>query len=132
MALQKSVIVFFILVLISKNINWCKCLKSALSADFFNFNFLIIENRFSKAGYHSIKTTKNGETKLLSSEKLIRFTPQKKLTKYAPPSPEVSFPIKLKIKIIINEEIIIYKSILDKLKFMLGPLIKKIIPVINK
>ena len=54
---------FLIFKLIKRNKSWCKWLKSAFKADLFNLNFLIIENRFSKAGYHNSKTIKNGDTK---------------------------------------------------------------------
>ena len=35
-----------------KKTSWCKCLLSGLRGENFLFNFLKIENKFSKHGYH--------------------------------------------------------------------------------
>lgn len=43
-------------------INVCRCPVSGLKGFFFTNNFLIIENKVSKAGYHKKFTAKIGET----------------------------------------------------------------------
>ena len=63
----------FNLSLKAKYIKWCKCNKSGLSGLFLDLNnLLIIEKKFSNAGYHSNKTIKIGEINWLSFENWIR------------------------------------------------------------
>jgi hypothetical protein len=51
-------------------------------------NFLIIENKFSKAGYHNNKTIKIGDINLLLFVILIKKIPTIKLIKKEPESPK--------------------------------------------
>ena len=41
--------------------SWCKCLLSGFSGDRFKLNFLKIENKFSKQGYHNKSAIKKGD-----------------------------------------------------------------------
>ena len=45
------------------NNNWCKCALSGCNGSFLITLFLIIENKFSKAGYQSNKAIKYGDKK---------------------------------------------------------------------
>jgi hypothetical protein len=51
-------------------------------------NFLIIENKFSKAGYHNNKTIKIGDINLLLFVIFIKKIPTIKLIKKEPESPK--------------------------------------------
>ena len=53
------------------------------------FNFLKIENKFSKQGYQINEIKKYGETSGLLLWELIIKKPIKKPSKYAPPSPSI-------------------------------------------
>jgi len=56
--------------------SWCKCRLSALVGEFLFIIFLIIENKFSYAGYHNIHATKYGDTASFVLEKLIKKYPK--------------------------------------------------------
>ena len=73
--------------LIKKKTSWCKCLLSGFRGESFLFNFLKIENKFSKQGYHINDIQKYGETSALLTCELIMVKPKKKPSKYAPLSP---------------------------------------------
>ena len=67
---------YFLLLFKKRNSKWCKCLLSGSKGLFLKNNLRIIENKFSKAGYHSNKTTNIGDIWLdknrLELEKSIR------------------------------------------------------------
>ena len=54
---------------------WCKCRLSATVGESLFIIFLIIENKFSYAGYHNIHATKYGDTASFALEKLIKKYP---------------------------------------------------------
>ena len=56
--------------------SWCKCRLSAPVGEFLFIIFLIIENKFSYAGYHNIHATKYGDTASFVLEKLIKKYPK--------------------------------------------------------
>tara|TARA_B100001540_G_scaffold278894_1_gene267338 strand:+ start:316 stop:570 length:255 start_codon:yes stop_codon:yes gene_type:complete len=63
-------LMFFIFLFINLNKKWCKCSLSGYVEKLFLTNFLlIIENKFSKAGYHKSKHMKYGEIRYLNSSK---------------------------------------------------------------
>ena len=69
-------------------INWWRWLLSGSTAELFDLFFLIIEKRFSNAGYQSIETIYIGEILLrLRFENLIISIPRKADKKYIPLSP---------------------------------------------
>ena len=74
--------------------SWCKCLLSGFKGENSLFNFLNIENKFSKQGYQINEIKKYGEISGLLLWELIIKKPIKKPSKYAPLSPSIK---KLKI-----------------------------------
>ena len=75
--------------LIKKKTSWCKCLLSGFKGENFLLNFLMMEKRFSKQGYHINEIKKYGEILGLLMCELIIMNPRKKLNKYAPLSPSI-------------------------------------------
>ena len=72
-----------------KKTSWCKCLLSGFNGENSLFNFLRIENKFSKQGYQINEIKKYGEIPGLFAWELIIINPIKKLSKYAPLSPSI-------------------------------------------
>ena len=72
-----------------KKTSWCKCLLSGFSGENSLFNFLKIENKFSKQGYQISEIKKYGEISGLFIWELINKNPIKKPSKYAPLSPSI-------------------------------------------
>ena len=72
-----------------KRTSWCKCLLSGFKGENSLFNFLNIENKFSKQGYQINEIKKYGEISGLLICELIMIKPIKKPSKYAPLSPSI-------------------------------------------
>ena len=72
-----------------KKTSWCKCLLSGFNGENSLFNFLKIENKFSKQGYQINEIKKYGEISGLFIWELIIINPIKKPSKYAPLSPSI-------------------------------------------
>ena len=72
-----------------KKTSWCKCLLSGFKGENSLFNFLIIENKFSKHGYQINEIKKYGEISGLVKWEFIIIKPMKKPSKYAPLSPSI-------------------------------------------
>ena len=72
-----------------KKTSWCKCLLSGFKGENCLFNFLKIENKFSKQGYQINEIKKYGEISGLTIWDLIMINPIKKPSKYAPLSPSI-------------------------------------------
>ena len=84
---------------VKKNItSWCRCLLSGFKGENSLFNFLNIENKFSKQGYQINEMKKYGETSGLLLWELIIKKPIKKPSKYAPLSPSIKTLKMLSIK----------------------------------
>ena len=69
--------------------SWCRCLLSGFKGENSLFNFLNIENKFSKQGYQINEMKKYGEISGLLLWELIIKKPIKKPSKYAPLSPSI-------------------------------------------
>ena len=69
--------------------SWCRCLLSGFKGENSLFNFLNIENKFSKQGYQINEIKKYGEISGLLLWELIIKKPIKKPSKYAPLSPSI-------------------------------------------
>ena len=69
--------------------SWCRCLLSGFKGENSLFNFLNIENKFSKQGYQINEIKKYGEILGLLLWELIIKKPIKKPSKYAPLSPSI-------------------------------------------
>ena len=69
--------------------SWCRCLLSGFKGENSLFNFLKIENKFSKQGYQINEMKKYGEISGLNIWELIIINPKKKPSKYAPLSPSI-------------------------------------------
>ena len=78
--------------------SWCKCLLSGFKGENSLFNFLKIENKFSKQGYQINEMKKYGEISGLLIWELIIIKPIKNPSKYAPLSPSIK-----KLKILSNK-----------------------------
>ena len=72
-----------------KKTSWCECLLSGFNGEISLFNFLKIENKFSKQGYQINEIKKYGEISGLLIWELIIIKPIKKPSKYAPLSPSI-------------------------------------------
>jgi len=72
-----------------KRTSWWRCLLSGFKGENSLFNFLNIENKFSKHGYQINEMKKYGEILGLLIWELIMMKPIKKPSKYAPPSPSI-------------------------------------------
>ena len=72
-----------------KRTSWCRCLLSGIKGENSLFNFLNIENKFSKQGYQINEMKKYGEISGLFMCELIITKPIKKPRKYAPLSPSI-------------------------------------------
>ena len=72
-----------------KRTSWCRCLLSGFKGENSLFNFLNIENKFSKQGYQINEMKKYGEISGLLIWELIIIKPIKKPIKYAPLSPSI-------------------------------------------
>ena len=83
---------------IKKRTSWCKCLLSGFKGENSLFNFLKIENKFSKQGYQINEMKKYGEISGLLIWELIIIKPIKNPSKYAPLSPSIK-----KLKILSNK-----------------------------
>ena len=72
-----------------KRTSWCRCLLSGFKGENSLFNFLNIENKFSKQGYQINEMKKYGEISGLFIWELMIIKPIKKPRKYAPLSPSI-------------------------------------------
>ena len=72
-----------------KRTSWWRCLLSGFKGENSLFNFLNIENKFSKQGYQINEIKKYGEMSGLLMWELIMIKPIKKPSKYAPLSPSI-------------------------------------------
>ena len=101
------------LLLIFLYTKWCKCKLSGFEILVLVFNFLMIENKFSKAGYQSKLSINIGEISKLLFDKFIAKYPKINPKKYAPESPIKTFEKKLKknkINKVQNNKLILFKS----------------------
>ena len=78
---------FFLFFFINLNNSWCKCPLSGWKGFFLNNFFLIIENKFSKAGYHNSNVIKYGDKYKLSLCVWIKKLHKINAIRYAPESP---------------------------------------------
>ena len=92
-----------------KRTSWWRCLLSGFKGENSLFNFLNIENKFSKHGYQINEMKKYGEILGLLIWELIIMKPIKKPSKYAPPSPSIKILKMLSNKS--NKSVIIIKLI---------------------
>ena len=93
-----------------KRTSWWRCLLSGFKGENSLFNFLNIENKFSKQGYQINEMKKYGEILGLLIWELIMIKPIKKPSKYAPLSPSIKM---LKIFSNKSNESINKKSFID-------------------